>query len=209
MLRQICPEIESSSPGDIRSAKYDCMCSPVTLTAQVDALFCRTDFEPAEICIQLFWKMRVKAAENISITHKVPKTSVTWGSYSTVTMHDPEISLFFRQTSRAPLHYCCRQSPTRNVPVWGCDAGGQQPVRAAAPGSAEETFLWWPDKHPVHFGNSCIITADLKWSHWASRRVWQAFFLFWLDVQFLFFFPFLGKKPRTYELWITAQTVSH
>lgn len=29
MLRQICPEIETSTPGDIRSARYSRWCSPV------------------------------------------------------------------------------------------------------------------------------------------------------------------------------------
>lgn len=29
MLRQICPEIETSTPGDIRSARYSCWGSPV------------------------------------------------------------------------------------------------------------------------------------------------------------------------------------
>lgn len=67
---------------------------------------------------------------------------------------NPEDSvLFSRQTPRAALRGCPGQPTARNVQFGGGDAGGEQPLPTAAPGSAEETVIWRPHKHLVHFGN--------------------------------------------------------
>lgn len=111
MLRQMCPEIDSCSPGNIKGGRYSCMGST------------RQDIAPSLV------------------------------------QHSCVCSA---QTPGPPLCDCSGQSTVGNVSSGGHDAGRQQPVRAAAPGSAEETLIRRPRKHPFYFGNCGVWCGRLS-----------------------------------------------